>query len=199
MTRRSNTMLVPGAAIDGESACGSSRRLCDFTECGETWARLAAEARADGHPPPDNLPRSPETLAAYQRLAVEVLDVLEARFGPLTLTYGFAGPTLTRAIGKHIHPPLDQHAGFELNAAGNPICKRGGAAVDFICSGISSAEVARWIVSSLPFDRLYFYGDDRPLHVSVGPEESRQVVFMLPGPSGRRVPRALRQGAPFPE
>ena len=41
----------------------------------------------------------------------------------------------------------------------------------------------------LPFDRLYFYGADRPVHVSVGPEEARAVVSMLLGPSGRRVPQ----------
>jgi hypothetical protein len=198
MTRGSKTVLVPGVALDGESACGGSRRLRDFTECSETWARLAAEAPAGGGQPPDNLPRMPATLAAYQRLTAEVLDPVEARFGPLTLTYGFAGPGLFKKIGKHIDPSIDQHAGCELNGAGNPICKRGGAAVDFVCPGVSSAQVAEWIASTLPFDRLYFYGGDRPLHVSVGPDETRQAVSMLPGPSGRRVPKVLRRGAPFP-
>jgi hypothetical protein len=44
------------------------------------------------------------------------------------------------------------------------------------------------VAARLPFDRLYFYGTDRPIHVSVGPEEARGVVSMLQGPSGRRVP-----------
>jgi hypothetical protein len=42
------------------------------------------------------------------------------------------------------------------------------------------------------FDRLYFYGEDRPLHVSVGPDESRAITAMLPSASGRRVPRQIK-------
>lgn len=52
-------------------------------------------------------------------------------------------------------------------------------------------EVAQWIVENTPFDRLYFYGADKPLHVSVGPEQSRAIVLMLPGKSGRLVPKVL--------
>jgi hypothetical protein len=52
-------------------------------------------------------------------------------------------------------------------------------------------EVARWILINTPFDRLYFYGDDQPIHVSHGPEHSRQLVLMQPGPSGRLVPRRV--------
>jgi hypothetical protein len=35
-----------------------------------------------------------------------------------------------------------------------------------------------------PVDRLYLYAPDRPIHVSVGPERSRQIVHMRRGPSG---------------
>ena len=52
-------------------------------------------------------------------------------------------------------------------------------------------EVAQWIVTNTPFDRLYFYGDDLPLHVSYGPEQSRQIVTMTLGKSGRRIPRVV--------
>lgn len=45
-----------------------------------------------------------------------------------------------------------------------------------------------WVARNTPFDRIYFYGSDRPLHVSVGPQESRAIVSMLAGPAGRRVP-----------
>lgn len=45
---------------------------------------------------------------------------------------------------------------------------------------------------STAFDRLYFHGSDRPLHVSVGPDATRQIVRMERGPSGRRVPRVVR-------
>jgi hypothetical protein len=47
---------------------------------------------------------------------------------------------------------------------------------------------AQWIVVNTPFDRLYFYGDNKPIHVSFGPEHSRQVVRMMAGKSGRLVP-----------
>jgi hypothetical protein len=31
-------------------------------------------------------------------------------------------------------------------------------------------------------------GDDRPIHVSVGPANTRQIVWVKPGKGGRRVP-----------
>ncbi len=56
-------------------------------------------------------------------------------------------------------------------------------------------EVARWVVTNTPFDRLYFYGPDLPIHVSYGPENSRQVVRMVAaGKSGRLVPRVTSIG-----
>ncbi len=178
--------------------CGRTRRLRDFACCGETWTRLADEAARGEHAAPDNTPREAETVAAYAELATTILDPVEAHFGPITLTYGFAGPALTREIDGRIYPALDQHAGHERTAKGKVICERGGAAVDFFCEGVSSADVARWIVAELPFDRLYFYGADRPLHVSVGPQRAGQVTLMLPGPSGRRVPRVVRGTARIP-
>ena len=65
-----------------------------------------------------------------------------------------------------------------------------GAAVDFIVEDEDMLEVARWVVANTPFDRLYFYGSDLPIHVSYGPEHSRQVVRMVAAQkSGRLVPR----------
>jgi hypothetical protein len=51
--------------------------------------------------------------------------------------------------------------------------------------------VAQWIVANTAFDRLYFYGDVRPLHVSVGPEHSREIVLMRVVSGGRLVPRVI--------
>lgn len=76
-----------------------------------------------------------------------------------------------------------------MNRLGNPVCPRLGAAADFIVDDESMLEVAQWIVANTPFDRLYFYGDDKPIHVSFGPGHSRQVVRMAAGRSGRLVPR----------
>ena len=113
----------------------------------------------------------------------------------IRLTYGFCPPELARAIPGRIDPSRDQHAAHEHNRRGQPVCARLGAAVDFIVEDENMREVARWIVANTPFDRLYFYGDDLPLHVSHGPEQARQVVMMVAGPSGRLLPRvtALEQ------
>lgn len=93
-----------------------------------------------------------------------------------------------------IDPSRDQHAGHELRPDGEPICRRLGQAADFWIPGLCSGVLAAWVAARLPFDRLYFYGTDRPIHVSAGPEEARAVVSMLPGPSGRRVPQVRSPG-----
>ena len=69
------------------------------------------------------------------------------------------------------------------------ICERQGAAVDFIIDDEDMEEVALWISMHLPYDRIYYYGKDKPLHVSFGPQQSRQFVEMREGPSGKRVPQ----------
>jgi hypothetical protein len=48
----------------------------------------------------------------------------------------------------------------------------------FHCLPVSSLQVAKFVVEQLPFDRLYFYGDNRPVHVSVNTETSSQIVIM---------------------
>jgi hypothetical protein len=111
-----------------------------------------------------------------------------AEFGSLEITYGFSSRALSRLIPGRIAPSRDQHASHELKLDGTPICPRLGQAVDFQIDGVGSKRVAAWIADRLPFDRIYFYGDHRPLHVSIGPDEKKAVVAMLPGPSGRRVP-----------
>ena len=71
------------------------------------------------------------------------------------------------------------------------LCSRAGAAVDFLVEDEDMLEVARWIAANCNFDRIYYYGKDRPLHVSWGPENSRD-AFELTVKSGRRVPRRLQ-------
>lgn len=159
--------------------CGRHLTFRDLVEAGETWRRVRVP----------NLPSQAGTVAALRRLAEEILDPVMARFGPLEVTYGFASPTLARHVPGRIDPARDQHAGHELRPDGRPVCVRLGQAVDFRVGGACSGRIGAWIAGRLPFDRLYFYGADRPVHVSVGPGESRAVVAMLPGPSGRRVPR----------
>jgi hypothetical protein len=119
-----------------------------------------------------------------------VLDPVVEYFGGIKLTYGFAGQRLTRLMSGRIAPALDQHAACERNARGKPICGRAGAAIDFLVEFENMREVARWIASNCAFDRMYFYGDERPIHVSVGPEFNRD-VFEMVEKEGRRIPRKL--------
>lgn len=162
-----------------DQACSRHLTFRTLIEAGETWRRVRLP----------NLPQQPETWAALRGLAEGILDPVIKEFGPIKVTYGFASRALTRHIPGRIDPSRDQHAGHELRLDGKPICSRQGQAVDFVTSNICSGRIASWIVTHLPFDRLYFYGPEKPLHVSMGPEGARAVVLMMDGPSGRRVPR----------
>jgi len=175
--------------MDLDEPCGPHFRYRDLIECGETWHRLSAGGE-DGRVF-DNVPREPATLGAMRSLCTVVLDPAVVHFGRVELTYAFASRALVRRIPGRIHPPGDQHAGHELDRTGKPICARLGFAVDFRVPGVDSREVVRWVVEHTAFDRVYFYEPDLPIHVSVGPDESRQVVHMRRGPSGRRVPRVM--------
>lgn len=176
------------------SRCSRYFSWHSLLQCGETFERLT--------PKPDTLPREPATWDMLRLVATEILDPLVEEFGAVRLTYAFAPPSLTRHIqpkpdergivGRRIAPRLDQHAACERNGAGSLICPRGGAAVDLIVPGIPTDLVAKWLLRTRrPVDRLYYYGADRPLHVSSHPSPIRSVVGMLRGPSGRRIPRRL--------
>jgi len=159
--------------------CGQYLTFRQLVECGETQVRTGLS----------NLPKRPESYNALYDLAVEVLDPVIDYFGMIRLTYGFCSPELAKEIPGRIDPKRDQHAAHELNGRGTPVCPRLGAAADFIVEDESMLDVAQWIVANAPFDRLYFYGDDKPIHVSYGPEHARQVVQMVAGQSGRLIPR----------
>ena len=116
-------------------------------------------------------------------------------FGMIRLTYGFCSPDLAREGPGRIDPKLDQHAAHERNRRGKPICERLGAAADFIVDDEDMLEVARWVAANTPFDRLYFYGSDLPIHVSYGPERTRQIVRMVAGKSARLIPRVTSSEA----
>lgn len=153
----------------------------DLCCAGETWQRTGVS----------NQPLQAESWDALRTLCATILEPVRARFGPPEITYGFASPALLRLIPAHAAPALDQHVSCELNRRGQPVCSRLGGAVDFHIAGVSSQDVALWIADTLPFDRLYFYGAARPVHVSIGPERTGCMVAMLAGPSGRRVPRRI--------
>lgn len=176
----SGTRLVRSGRIpEIDQACGKNFTFRSFIECGETQGRL-------GH---KNLPLNPATYNALYDLAMRVLDPVVDYFGGIRLTYGFCSSELARHIKKGVAPKLDQHAACEVGPRKGPICDRLGAACDFIVEDENMYEVADWIIANLPFDRLYVYGADRPIHVSFGPQNSRAAYQMVRTGSGSVVPK----------
>jgi hypothetical protein len=154
----------------------------ELLQAGETWWRTRVP----------NVPVQPATWASLRELCNEILEPARIRFGHPIITYGFASEALARLVPGRIYPSLDQHAGHELKQNGEPVCRRLGQAVDFYVQGVSSAELGYWIATRLRFARLYFYGEERPIHVSVGPQTSRSITAMVLSPTGRRIPRAVK-------
>jgi hypothetical protein len=168
-----------------EEPCGANFTFRDFIECGETQQRLQLK----------NIPLNPETYNALYDLAVNILDPVIEYFGSIKLTYGFCSPGLAKHIPGRIAPELDQHAGHELNSKKKPVCSRGGAACDFIVEDEDMREVADWIIANLPFDRLYFYGPDRPMHISYAQSRSNKAYRLVPTQAGGLVPRPYKVAA----
>lgn len=167
--------------------CGDHFNYYDLVRAGETMSRLSIE----------NVPNAPETYNALADLAQYVLDPVIDYFGMIRLTYGFCSAALARHISGRIAPALDQHAAHERRRSGALICERLGAACDFFVEDEDMEEVARWVAANTPFDRLYYYGKKRPIHVSFGPEEKREFVEMRTTDSGRQVPRIRKDVALF--
>lgn len=165
-----------------DAACSRHFTYRDLVECGDTRARTSLA----------NRPRQPETFTALHELACLVLDPVVDYFGMIELTYGFCSPELARSIPARIAPKLDQHAGHELTRTGRPVCARLGAACDFLVTDEDMEEVALWVAAHTPFDRLYFYGKDRPIHVSYSATPARQFVRMTMGAAGALIPRIDR-------
>ena len=168
---------------DLDESCGRYFRFRQFFECSETWELTSATD------PFDNVPLQLATFDAIRVLCRKVLDPLYdhvstlSGFSELKLTYAFASAELVRRVRArntypNITPHSDQHAGCEFNRNGQPICERFGQAVDLICPGISSALVAAWASQNTQFDRLYFYDETRPFHISAGPGNARQIIVM---------------------
>jgi hypothetical protein len=172
--------LIP----DLDQACGANCTFRSFIECGETQHRLGLK----------NLPLNPATYNALYDLATQILDPVVDYFGGIRLTYGFCSPGLGRHITKGVAPKLDQHAGHERGRTGKLICDRGGAACDFLIEDEDMRQVADWLIANTPFDRLYFYGSDRPIHVSYSAAGVRQAFSMHKTTSGRLVPAPYARG-----
>jgi hypothetical protein len=164
-----------------DQQCGHNLTYRQLIECSETQNRLGIK----------NLPLNPASYNALFDLCTNILDPVIDYFGPIKLTYGFSSHTLTSKIDGRIAPKLDQHSAHECNRLGNPICDRLGAAVDFIVEDENMLEVAQWIVENTTFDRLYYYGESRPIHLSFSETPVSQITLMIQSSSGRLVPKTI--------
>lgn len=166
-----------------DTRCGRFLTYRQLIECGETQQLTRIP----------NLPENPASYNALFDLAKYVLDEVIDYFGGVRLTYGFCSVKLGKHIDRRVAPKLDQHAASERRRDGQLVCERGGAACDFIIEDEDMEEVANWIIANLPFDRLYYYGRERPLHVSYGPQQSRLAIWMKPTAKGALVPRPFSE------
>jgi hypothetical protein len=48
--------------------------------------------------------------------------------------------------------------------------------------------VMNFIVNNLDFDKIYYYGDCKPIHVSVGENAVKHLQIMNVSDKGRRIP-----------
>jgi hypothetical protein len=160
--------------------------LEEFCTCTHTYQKYRDKI--------DNLyPQNQASIDALIILCQLIVDPIIDYFGRdnFLLTYGFCSPRLQYFLqqkdvgtGKkngRIDPSRDQHMAHELNSQGNYYCKRLGAACDFKIIDRDSNLVIDWIVDQqLPFDSLYYYGVDRPIHISYGKQNKRDIWTFLP-------------------
>ncbi len=129
-----------------------------------------------------------------EQLINQLLLPVSKHFGNLQITYGFTSPALSRYIQRLSRsgttPSLDQHACVEVNSGGRAICNRQGAACDFFVHGYEEDMhlVVQYICQQLSFDKLYFYGRNRPLHISVSDAPLMHLQLMHKSENGRRYP-----------
>ncbi len=163
-----------------EIELGKYLTLSKFCQCSKTYKKYNSQI--------DPFPKNPETIKAIKELNQFIIDPIIDNFGRdrFKLTYGFCSPDLKRFLNKkdpitgikngRIDPSRDQHMGHEINKNGNYYCQRLGAASDFLIEDLESESLINWILErQLPFDSIYFYGSDRSIHISYGPQHRRDI------------------------
>lgn len=161
--------------------------LKDFCTCTNTYQRYAEQI----DPSPKNLEATIPALKALNHFILDpVIDCFSSdRF---QLTYGFCSSGLRKYLDRkdpitgikngRIDPTKDQHMAHEVKSNGKYYCERLGAACDFLITDLSGEQLVEWIVRSrLPFDSLYFYSSDRPIHISYGPQHKRGIWTFTSG------------------
>lgn len=151
-----------------------------FCTCTQTYKKYSNQINP--------YPEESASIVAIQALNTEIIDPIIDYFGRerFQLTYGFCSKDLRRFLEKkdpitgikngRVAPVLDQHMAHELKKNGQYYCNRLGASCDFKIKNLDSTELVDWIVQQkLPFDSLYFYAGDRPIHLSYGPQHKRDI------------------------
>ncbi|WP_203457611.1 hypothetical protein [Gloeothece citriformis] len=164
---------------------GKYLSLEDFCICTQTYQKYSDKINI--------LPKNPATIEALKDLNQFILDPIIDYFGlaNFKLTYGFCSPDLKKYLNQkdpvtgqkngRIDPSRDQHMAHELNKNGKYYCERLGAACDFLILNFPSNHLVDWILQQkLPFDSLYFYGNDRPIHMSYGSQHKRDIWAFTP-------------------
>lgn len=164
-----------------ELTLGKYLTLEEFCTCTQTYHKYAQHI----NPFPQN---SKEVIPALQDLNKYIIDPIIDNYGiaKFHLTYGFCSADLKKYLEKkdpvtgqkngRVAPNLDQHISHEINKNGKYYCARLGAACDFFITDLPSKEVVEWILQTkLPFDSLYFYGNERPIHISYGLQHKRDI------------------------
>ena len=159
---------------------GKYLTLADFCTCSCTYQKSAAHI--------EPYPKHPDSIAALKALNQFIVDPVIDYFGRANfqLTYGFCSPDLKRFLNQkdaatglkngRIDPSRDQHMAHEVKRNGRYYCERLGAACDFRIVDVNSDRLIDWMLAhKLPFDSLYFYGAERAIHISYGPQHKRDI------------------------
>ena len=145
-----------------------------------------------------NQPIQLNSILALENLIKKILLPVYEKYSSIDITYGFTSFALKKYIAKNAPkgtaPELDQHASCELNNAHSLICNRGGASCDFIIPNVPSSEVVLFIVENLDYDRIYYYGDNMPLHVSSAEKPAKHLQIMSTNDKGQRYPAQRAYG-----
>jgi hypothetical protein len=171
--------------INKEIQLGKYLTLEAFCTCTQTYQKYADQINP--------FPNNQDSLIAIKALNQWIIDPVINHFGweCFQLTYGFCSQDLRRYLERkdpvtglkngRVAPHLDQHIAHELKKNGLFYCNRLGAACDFRIRDCASDQLVEWILSQkLPFDSLYFYGVDRPIHISYGPQHKRDIWTFTP-------------------
>ncbi|MGB9155291.1 MAG: hypothetical protein WCB20_02285, partial [Chthoniobacterales bacterium] len=72
---------------------------------------------------------------------------------------------------------------------GQFVCPRQGAAVDFVVEDEDMSEVVKWTSDTLNFDRIYYYGHARPIHVSFSERPAHEITELRQAKDGKLIPK----------